>query len=369
MQPLLPAFSLQFAVSPATSSLALSVSTFALGIALIIAGPLSERWGRKPLMTGALLTCAIISLLCAAAQSFAQLVALRLVLGVTLSGLPAIAMAYLGEEIEPAALGLAMGLYVGGTALGGMCGRLIVGAIADAAGWRAALAVIGACAVLCAVLFQVLLPPSRHFQPRVMSLRANAGGFLSHLRDRGMLLLYATAFLAMGSFVTVYNYLGYRLEAAPYHLSQTQIGLIFIAYLSGVVASALMGRLADRFGRGNVLWISVTILLIGVTITEARPLWAIIVGVLVLTFGFFGTHSTASGWVSRRAQSAKGLATSLYLLAFYMGSSIVGSAGGTLYSAFRWNGVVIGVDLLIVLALGLALGPLRTLPALSKPSV
>ncbi len=361
MQPLLPAFSSAFGVSPATSSLALSVSTFALAFAMLVAGSLAERWGRKPPMAAALVASSLITLACAGAQSFGELVALRLLEGIALSGLPAVAMAYLGEEVDPSALGLAMGLYVGGTGLGGMFGRLIVGGIADAAGWRAALLAIGASGLVCALLFHLLLPASRNFAPRNLSVRSHAGAFAAHVRDAGLPLLYVVGFVLMGAFVTMYNYLGFRLEAPPYGLNQTQIGAIFTAYLAGVVAAAVMGRLADRFGRRRILWVSVVLMIAGALLTLERPLGAIVLGIVVLTVGFFGAHSTASSWVGRRALTAKAHATSLYLFAYYLGSSIVGSLAGAVYTAAGWNGVVACVVALAVIALLLALGPLRRL--------
>ena len=62
--------------------------------------------------------------------------------GRRLAGLPAAATAYLREELHPDTYARAAGLYIGGTALGGMAGRLLTGAVAGAAGWRWALAAV-----------------------------------------------------------------------------------------------------------------------------------------------------------------------------------------------------------------------------------
>ena len=128
-----------------------------------------------------------------------------------------------------------------------------------------------------------------------------------------------------------------------------------------------MGRLADSFGRRRILWVSVVLLLAGTLLTLDRALWVIVLGVVVITVGFFGAHSTASSWVGRRALTAKAHATSLYLFAYYLGASIVGSLGGILYSAAGWDGVVAGVGALAVVALALALGPLRRLTPIGGP--
>ncbi|WP_163602844.1 MFS transporter, partial [Klebsiella pneumoniae] len=71
--------------------------------------------------------------------------------------------AYLSEEMHGRAIGLSMGLLIGGNALGGMVGRLIAGIIADFGSWRIGIGIIGVLALLAAVTFRFALPPSRRF--------------------------------------------------------------------------------------------------------------------------------------------------------------------------------------------------------------
>ena len=122
VQPLMPLLSHEFALSAAQSSMVLSVSTAALALSLVASSAMSERLGRKPLMVAAMAIAALMTILSAFAHSYPQLLAMRALLGVALGGMPAIAMAYLGEEIEPTSLGLSMGLYISGSAFGGMAG-------------------------------------------------------------------------------------------------------------------------------------------------------------------------------------------------------------------------------------------------------
>lgn len=363
VQPLLPAFAVQFAIAPATASLALSTTTLVLAFTMLAVGSLAEAWARKATITASLVLSAAITLAISAAPSFPALVALRLLEGIALSGVPAVAMAYLSEEIEPLSLGFAMGVYVGGTGLGGMFGRLVVGVVSDAYGWRVALVAMAAISALCAIGVLILLPPSRRFVPRRQSLAQARAAYASHLRDGGLRALYAIAFLAMGGFVTVYNYLGFRLVAPPYGLSQAAIGSIFIVYLAGTFAAAIMGRLADRFTRRNVMWISMLVLIAGLSCTLAAPLPAIVAGMLVLTFGFFGVHSLASSWVGRRALRDKAHAAALYLFAYYAGSSVLGTLGGLAYTAGGWSGTVLVVAIEFGIAFAIAVLFLRTLAA------
>uniref|UniRef100_UPI0038BB4F11 MFS transporter n=1 Tax=Paraburkholderia fungorum TaxID=134537 RepID=UPI0038BB4F11 len=352
VQPLLPAFSKAFSVTPAQSSLSLSVTTAALALAIFVAGFVSEGWSRHKLMTASLTLSALLTIGVSIAPQWHQLLVLRTLEGLALGGVPAVAMAYLAEEVHPDGLGLAMGLYVGGTAIGGMAGRVITGVVADLFSWRVAIGTIGVLGILSMLAFRALLPPSRHFVPRRgLGFAHHHAALLKQFTRPGLPLLFLLGFVLMGSFVTLYNYIGYRLLAPPYLLSQTEIGAIFVVYLTGVIASPWSGRMADTFGRARVLIGSLLLMALGLALTMLHPIAAIAIGIACLTFGFFAGHSVASGWVGRLAKEAKGQAAALYLLAYYIGSSVVGSYGGHVWAGYGWNGVAGLVSVLLVIGI------------------
>ena len=356
VQPLLPAFSAAFGVSPAQSSLSLSFTTAALALAVFVAGFVSEGWSRHRLMTLSLTVSALLTMGVAVAPQWHTLLVLRALEGLALGGVPAVAMAYLAEEVHPDGLGLAMGLYVGGTAIGGMAGRVITGIVADLFSWRVAIGTIGVLGILSMFAFRALLPPSRHFVPRRGLGFAHHRAALARQFARPSLpALFLMGFVLMGSFVTLYNYIGYRLLAPPYQLSQSAIGAIFVVYLTGVVASPWSGRMADAFGRGRVLTGGIVIMLIGLGLTMLQPIAAIAAGIACITLGRFAGHAVASGWVGRLAKEAKGQAAALYLLSYYLGSSLVGSYGGHFWTAHGWNGVAGLVGTLLVIGLAVSL--------------
>ena len=352
VQPLLPSFSTAFNVTPAQSSLSLSLTTAALALAVFVAGFVSEGWSRHRLMTLSLTLSALLTIGVSITPQWHQLLVLRTLEGLALGGVPAVAMAYLAEEVHPDGLGLAMGLYVGGTAIGGMAGRVITGVVADLFSWRVAIGTIGVLGILSMLAFRALLPPSRHFVPRRgLGFTHHRTALLKQFTRPGLSLLFLLGFVLMGSFVTLYNYIGYRLLAPPYQLNQTEIGAIFVVYLTGVIASPWSGRMADTFGRARVLNASLLLMLLGLALTLLHPLAAIAAGIACVTFGFFAGHSVASGWVGRLAKDAKGQAAALYLLAYYIGSSVVGSYGGHVWAGFGWNGVAGLVGVLLVIGL------------------
>ncbi len=352
VQPLMPIFSHAFAVSPASASLSLSCATLVMTVAIFLAGIVSERFGRKRIMAISLFSSVVLNLLCAAAPGWHALLALRTLEGIAAAGVPAVAMAYLSEEMHPNGLSFAMGIYVAGNAFGGMLGRLLTGAMADLFGWRVAMAVLSLLGLAAAMAFVILLPPSRHWRPaHGRRLVHHVVIFRRLLRQPSLRLLIAFGFLVVGPFVSLYNYTGYRLSAPPYNLGQTTIGAIFLVYVFGIAGSTVFGRAADRIGRSTSLFVGLVIVTGGLLVTLAHPLAAIITGIALVTFGFFGAHSVASAAVGRLARQNKGHASALYLFAFYTGLSVFGAAGGWFWQEAGWPGVVAMAVVLAALAL------------------
>ena len=362
VQPLMPEFSDHYGVSEAGAALSLSLTTGVLAFAMLFAGALSDAWGRKPVMVASLLSSAVLVLLSAMMPNWSSLLLVRTLLGLTLSGLPAVAMTYLSEEMHVESIGLGMGLYISGSAVGGMGGRLITGVLTDFFDWRVGVAVVGAIGLLAAWVFSRALPPSRHFVAQPLRWRVVLGRFSGMFHDRGLPWLFIEGFLLLGAFVTVYNYLGYRLLAPPYNLSQAVVGLIFGIYLVGTFSSAWMGHLAGKLGRRKVLWAALALMLAGLALTMLQPLWLIMAGIVAITFGFFGGHSIVSSWVGRRAGAAKAQAASVYLFCYYMGSSIAGASGGLFYASHGWTGVALFVGVLVLAGLAIALWLFRLPP-------
>ena len=354
IQPLLPVFSMVFHKTEAGASLALSVTSGLMAFSMLVASSISESVGRKPVMVASVVASSVLMIISALVPQWWQFLAIRAVMGLTLSGLPAVAMAYVAEEIHPRSTGLSMGLYIGGNAFGGMVGRLVIGVLTSHFGWRDAILVIGVVSLIGNLTFWKLLPPSRFFQPRRFSPAALGSAFLSHLRDRALLMLYAEGFILMGAFIVIYNYLGYRLLAPPFNLSQTIVGLIFSCYLIGIFSSAWMGNLGNKLGRPRVLWVGFAIMLVGTALTETHSVILIILGVALVTFGFFGSHSIASSWVGMRARHAKAQASSLYLFFYYLSASVVGTTGGVFMQHWAWHGVVFLTCVLLVIGLFLS---------------
>ncbi|WP_107654899.1 MFS transporter [Nocardia suismassiliense] len=350
-QALLPSLSAAFGATPAHAALAVSLTTAFLALAIIPVSALSSRIGRTRVMMASAVSSAVIGLLLPFSPSLEVLLTGRALQGLTLAGVPAVAMAYLAEEIGTSGLGAAMGVYIAGTSMGGLVGRVIPGFVLGLGSWRWAEAVISVAAAVCTVWFVRSLPPSRGFVARPAGIRTVLGDLALQLRHRGLLALFALALVLVGGFVSLYNFLGYRLTQPPFELPDAVAGLVFLLYFAGTAVATVAGRLADRVGRHRVLAGTVLLMGVGLVLTVPDNLVTLILGMALCTAGFFGAHTVASAWVGVLASGNRGAASSLYLFSFYVGSGVVGGAVGIAYTHHGWAGLVVCVAGLLTVAL------------------
>ncbi|MBM4762893.1 MFS transporter [Bacillus sp. B15-48] len=363
-QPTMPLFAEEFNVSAPIASLTLSVTTGLLAITLLIAGSIAENIGIKRIMVASMFLTSIMGILSSLSPNFYTLLIFRTLLGIFVAGVPSIAMAYIGKTFNPMHTAMIMGFYISGSSIGGMSGRIVAGVLTDLFTWRIAFAVIGFTTLILSIIFLFSLPTIRTEAKTKLAWASIWGAYKTHLTDNKLNYLFILGFLLMGSFVSMYNYIGFLLISPPYNLSQTVIGFIFVVYLCGTFSSIYMGEKANKYGGIFILKFSILITISGVLLTTIPILLYKIVGIAIFTFGFFASHSIVSALITARAAQNKAQASSLYLLFYYLGSSIVGSFGGYFWEHFHWGGVI--VFNLSLLATGLFLTTVREQRALSQ---
>jgi YNFM family putative membrane transporter len=334
-QPLLPLFTEQFSVSETVSSLSLSVVVFSISASLLFYGPISDALGRKIIMVWAILGAALCTILLSFAPNFTWIITLRALQGVFLAGLPSIAMAYMSEEFASSALGISIGIYISANSLGGMSGRIVSGIFADLWSWRTASVVFWLC-------FTVMLPKSRHFEPKPLRFGEALLAMKQHIRNPLMRYAFLIGGINFAVFIGGFNYLTFRLSGAPFNLPASVLGLLFLAYLGGTVGSTVSGRFAENSGKPAAMLIGIALLGGGLLLTLTSALWLIMAGLFIQCFGFFFAHSASAGWVNANAEFARASAASLYLCSYYLGGSLGSLYLGLFWSALGWPGVVLG---------------------------
>lgn len=336
-QPMLSELQASFGVSLATGSLAVSASTIGMATGLFLFAFKADTFKRERLMSLSLILSALLTITSAFMSHFVLLLLLNFLKGIALSGVSAVALAYLSDEIEPGKIGLAISLYLSGNTIGGMTGRVAGSLLAGWGGWQQAVWAIGITSLLLGFLFYWKIPASSQVSQNSISIREKLQQMRDLLSKRLFIGMYLIAALAMGVFVSVYNYISIQLESPRYGLPHQMIAMIFVMYLTGVAGSIIVGKLSDKYRPERLLRYSLILLGAGLSMLLIPRLWALIAGLGVLTFAFFSTHTIASRIVSVNASRSKSSATSIYWLSYYAGSSIIGSLTGIILTRFGWD--------------------------------
>jgi YNFM family putative membrane transporter len=264
-----------------------------------------------------------------------------------LSGVSAVALAYLSEEVSISIIGLIISLYLSGNTIGGMLGRVITTLISGWGGWRMAAVVIGVLSLGVGLVFYRYIPESLHFKPQKVLIPKKFKGMKLLLKNPLFLGMFMVAALIMGIFVSIYNYLSFRLEAPPFSLPHYIIAMIFLMYIIGVAGSIISGKRSDSMNPSRLLKGLLILMATGLFLLKIEKLWVIIFGLGLFTFAFFGAHTMASRIISQYSTQNKSEVTCLYWLFYYMGSSLAGYFTGMILAEYQW-------DMFINFVLGMA---------------
>lgn len=354
-QPLLPLFSEAWDISATHAGLTVSLTTLTLSLSFLVYGPLSDALGRRGIMLVTMALTTLCTLAMAYAPDFTTLLTLRVVQGLFIGGLLAVALAYMGDEFEHRAMLLAVGIYISGNSLGGIMGRVVSGGTASAWGWPASFLVIGGLSLCILAAFALLLPPSRHFKPKALRPSALVDDLVRHARNPIIISACLVGGLNFLVFINLYSYITFLLSAPPYNLSPVWLGLLFLTYLSGTLTAGVSGRLVAGRSQPLMMAAGLLILVTGTLLTLMPQLEAIVIGMVINAIGFFLTQTQAAGWVSRKAETARASASSLYLLCYYGAASIGSFYLDPFWHRGGWHGVVWGSILILGLALAVAL--------------
>lgn len=364
-QPLLPTLAADLNLSALESGLTFTAATLTLGLSLLFFGPLSDAIGRRGLMVASMAGAVLCTLLLSQVESYGQLILLRALQGFLLGGLPAIAIAWMGDEFSRTAMTGAVGLYIAGNTLGGIGGRLIGGFVGEALGWQEAFLVMALISLVGLALFSTLLPASRRFHPQPLKPARMASALMGHLTNPVILVACLIGGFNFFIFINQYSYATFRLSDDPWNLPASVLGLLFLTYLSGTIGASCCGQLARRFPLPVLMAAGILIMMSGSLVTLIPQLPAIVAGFLISAFGFFITHSCASSWISQQAKQARASASSLYLVFYYLGASLGGFYLNPFWQWAGWQGVITGS--LIVLTGTLALSGWLVLRAQRQP--
>jgi YNFM family putative membrane transporter len=301
-------------------------------------GAAADVIGRKHIIIAALFLVTIPTLMSALAPTLPEIVFWRFVQGLVLPPIFVVIIAYIGEEWPRAEAATATGIYTSGASLGGFGGRFITGVFSDIIGWRGGMMVLAGITLLGAVVVTLLLPREKKF------VRSDGFGtalkqMVRHFRNPQLIATYAVGFGVLFNFIATFTFVSFRLAAAPYNLSATALGVIFVVYLLGSVLTPWTGFVIRRFGRRHFMMVNFAVWALGIGLTLTDPLWLIILGLALCAACGLITQATSTGYVTITAQFGRSSAVGLYVTSFYLGGSFGGAIGGVVWTHGGWPAV------------------------------
>ncbi|WP_147625532.1 MFS transporter [Gabonibacter massiliensis] len=348
-QPLLPDLAKEFSLTASHSSLTISFSTLGMVIGLFTAMFIADRIPRKQLISWALLSSSIFSVISSFSTSFIFLVLLSAAKGFLLSGATSVSLAYISEEVLPQNKGKITGLYIAGNALGGMAGRVISSYISEEYSWRIASVSIGILCAFFALLFLFFSPMSTNFIPKKENFKSLITENIKFITVKELVPFYIIGSLMLGIFVSLYNYLGFYLVKEPFNFSPNLIHYIYLMYLFGIFGSVATAKLTYYFNPVQVLKTTILISIPGIGLMYITDFWIVTLGLAILTFDFFVIHVICNRIVSEYNVMKRSVTISIYLLAYYLGSSFWGSATGIVLDKWGWQYFLAGLIVLLLI--------------------
>ncbi len=361
-QALLPELAREFGAGAAQTSTIMTAGTLAIAISAPFAGAIADVFGRKRIITAAMIAASLPGLMIAFAPDVATIAVYRFIQGLLLPPIFTVILAYVGDEWPPHEVPGVAGVYVTGASLGGVSGRLIPGIVADIAGWRAGMVVVAALTLLAGLLIAATLPRERNFV-RSEGLAASGLQMLRHLGNPSLVATYAVGFGVLFNFIATYTYIGFRLAAPPYRFSNSALGLLFLTYLVGMVSAPLAGRGVVLLGRRGFMFVLVAAWITGALLLLAPQIPAIILGLVLCAGSGLLSQAVSTGYVAGSTKEGRSSAVGLYFTSFYIGGSIGAFLPGLTWEVWGWPVVVAEVaTMLSIMGLVVALAWPATAP-------
>jgi MFS transporter, YNFM family, putative membrane transport protein len=338
-QAILPLLSSEFGAGAAEISTIMTAGTLAVALIAPFTGTVADVLGRKRVIVTALAILAVPTVMAAMAPTLHALIFWRFVQGMAMPPIFAVTIAYIGEEWPRQQATAAVGAYTSGASLGGFSGRFFTGILSDVIGWRYAFICLALTTLAGALAVALLLPRERKFV-RSEGLIASGKQMLKHFRNPQLVATYAVGFGVLFNFIATFTYVSFRLAAAPYNLSASALGMVFVVYLVGSALAPMTGWAVGRFGRRHFMIGMIGLWLAGVALTLASPLWTIVLGLTLCAGCGLVCQAISTSYVAITAQAGRSSAVGLYVTSFYTGGSFGAALGGIAWTLGGWSACV-----------------------------
>ena len=328
-----------------------TVGATVLGIGLVspFMGMLSDALGRKVILCTSLFALTLPTALIPLSNGLGMLMVLRFLQGLAVPGIVVVLIAYISEEFRSGGVVRMTSTYVGGTVMGGLCGRFIAGHAGDLLGWRGAFVTLAFMNFAGALLVVWLLPPSRNFVAN-RNITGAMATLWNHLRNKHLMAACAVGFCVLFSLVGTFTYVNLYLAGEPFQLSAAGLANVFAVYLVGVLVTPMASRHIDRLGFMKSLLCALAVSACGLLLTLLPNLVSVVVGLTVCSTGVFLCQSATISAIAKSVNEGRSLATGIYYMSYYAGGAVGSWVAGLAFVRWGWTGSVLTITIVQALA-------------------
>lgn len=340
-QPLLHTIGATFSVSEGTAGLLVTASQvgYALGLAFLV--PLGDLLERRGLIVAMLIVCGLGQGAAALAPAFGWFALALAVVGLT-SAVAQIVVPMSSSLAAQHERGAVVGTVMSGLLIGVLTARTASGIIAGLLGWRSVYVIAAALMFALAVVLRYALPCVAPTED--LPYRSLLRSVLDLVREEPLLRQRMVLGAAgMGCFSVLWTSIAFLLSGAPYHYSNTVIGLFGLAGLAGALIAPVTGRLADR-GHGKLATSATIVVLLaswGLLALGGHSIPALIAGIVALDLGVQGLQISNQSAIYSLRPEARSRLTTAYMVAYFVGGASLSAAAAALYSTDGWGGVCV----------------------------
>jgi len=298
-------------------------TTYALayGLGFLIFGPLSDRYGRKPILVPGMAVLAVVTAGLAAAPSLSVLAVLRTVQGFVAASFSTVALAYIGEALPPRWRSTGIGAMSTAFLSAGILGQVYAQAVADALSHRWVFGLAAPALALAALaMAMILIEPPRSVDQTSMRQTYRTLRALAVRRD--LALVNAGSFPVLLSFVGMYAALGPLLQT-QFKLDHTSVLLVRLAGLPAMLLAPFAGWLVGRFGATRVAMVGFLLAAAGL-VAEAisvSVLWALTAASVIFVLGVATIVPSLISLVGSRGRASRAGALAINGLVVFVGAS------------------------------------------------
>ncbi|HEX2312333.1 MAG TPA: MFS transporter [Thermomonospora sp.] len=305
---------------------------------LVLLVPLGDVADRRWLIAAHLALTSVGMALTASAQ-----VAWAAFAGLAVAGVFAVVVqttvAYAASVSAPGERGRNIGVVTSGVVVGILGGRVLAGWLAEVWGWRSVYAALAVLALGLAALVLAVLPAEERAERPAGYGRviASLGGLF---RERLFLTRGLIAFFLFASFGTLWSGMALPLAAAPWHLSEAQIGLFGIAGLAGALGAARAGLWADSGRAIPVTGLALALLVASWAAIAQLPwsLWPLAAGVVLLDFAVQAAHVSNQHLLTSAHPERTSSVIGGYMVFYSLGSALGAAATTVVFASAGWAG-------------------------------